>query len=82
MPRLKATYSHRADVTSFHGKYQKIVQGFNDTMDAVMAPLEEASDVLVKLAHRDLIGSDDSAITKGDYDQIKETINAVGRKPG
>jgi methyl-accepting chemotaxis protein len=68
----------RADVTSYHGKYQKIVQGFNDTMDAVMAPLEEASDVLVKLAHRDLSARLQRDY-KGFYNEIKKTINAVGK---
>ena len=38
--------SNRADVTPYHGKYQKIIQGFNDTLDAVMDPINEASDVL------------------------------------
>jgi methyl-accepting chemotaxis protein len=69
---------NRADLTPYHGKYKKIVQGFNDTIDAVMAPLDEASDVLVKMAHRDLsvrVMRD----YKGFYDQIKRTINAVGK---
>src|SRR5664280_1348666 len=70
--------SYRADAKSFHGKYQKIVQGFNDTIDAVMAPLEEASEVLVKLAHRDLSARLQRDY-KGYYDQIKRTINAVGK---
>jgi methyl-accepting chemotaxis protein len=75
---LEGDLLYRADATSFHGKYQKIVQGFNDTMDAVMAPLEEASDVLVKLAHRDLSARLQRDY-KGFYDQIKKTINAVGK---
>ena len=69
---------NRANLTPYHGKYKKIVQGFNDTIDAVMAPLEEASDVLVKMAHRDLsvrLQRD----YKGFYNEIKKTINAVGK---
>jgi methyl-accepting chemotaxis protein len=69
---------YRADATSFQGRFQKIVQGFNDTIDAVMAPLEEASEVLVKLAHRDLTARLQRDY-KGYYDQIKRTINAVGK---
>jgi methyl-accepting chemotaxis protein len=69
---------NRADITPYHGRYQKIVKGFNDTLDAVMAPLNESSDVLVKIAHKDL-----SARVvldyKGFYNQIKKTINAVAR---
>jgi methyl-accepting chemotaxis protein len=75
---LEGNLSYRADATSFHGKYQKIVQGFNDTIDAVMAPLEEASEVLVNLAHRDLSARLQRDY-KGFYDQIKKTINAVGK---
>jgi len=69
---------NRADITPYHGRYQKIVKGFNDTLDAVMAPLDESSDVLVKMARKDL-----SARVvldyKGFYNQIKKTINAVAR---
>jgi len=57
-------------------KYQKIVQGFNDTIDAVMAPLEEASEVLVKPGSQDLSARLQRDY-KGFYDQIKKTINAV-----
>ena len=70
---------NRADINPYHGKFQKIVKGFNDTLDAVMAPLNEASLVLVKLAHKDL-----SERIKGDYkgyyDEVKRTINAVADK--
>jgi methyl-accepting chemotaxis protein len=69
---------NRADVTLYKGKYQKIVQGFNDTMDAVMAPLEEASGVLVKMAHKDLSARLQRDY-KGFYNDIKKTINAVGK---
>jgi methyl-accepting chemotaxis protein len=69
---------NRADVTLYKGKYQKIVQGFNDTMDAVMAPLEEASDVLVKMAQKDLSARLQRDY-KGFYNDIKKTINAVGK---
>jgi methyl-accepting chemotaxis protein len=69
---------YRADAKSFHGKYQKIVQSFNDTIDAVVSPLSEASDVLVKLAHRDLSARLQKEY-KGLYEDIKKTINAVGK---
>ena len=69
---------YRADAKSFHGKYQKIVQSFNDTIDAVVSPLAEASDILVKLAHRDLSARLQKEY-KGLYEDVKKTINAVGR---
>ena len=56
----------------------KIVQGFNDTLDAVMAPLDEASEVLVKMADKDLTARLQRDY-RGFYNQIKKTINAVAR---
>ena len=75
---FEGNITYRADATSFSGTYQKIVQGFNEMLDAIMAPLDEASDVLVKLAHRDMSARLQRDY-KGYYDQIKRTINAVGR---
>ena len=69
---------YRADAKSFNGKYQKIVQSFNDTIDAVVSPLDEASDILVKLAHRDLTARLQREY-KGLYEDVKKTINAVGK---
>ena len=39
---LEGNLLYRADATSYQGKYQKIVQGFNDTLDAVMGPIERS----------------------------------------
>ncbi|MGD0280707.1 MAG: methyl-accepting chemotaxis protein [Smithella sp.] len=75
---LEGDLAHRADVTPYHGKYRKIVKGFNDTLDAVMAPLDEASEVLVKMAKKDMSARLQHDY-KGFYDQIKKTINAVAR---
>ncbi|MCK7469119.1 MAG: hypothetical protein MZU91_14010 [Desulfosudis oleivorans] len=62
---LEGNLMYRADATSFHGKYQKIVQGFNDTLDAVMAPLERSIGCFSKTGSQgpDRLGY--SAIIKG-----------------
>ena len=75
---LEGNLANRADVTPYHGKYRKIVQGFNDTLDAVLAPLDEASEVLVKMADKDLTARLQRDY-RGFYNQIKKTINAVAR---
>ena len=71
---LEGNLLHRADVTPYQGKYQKIVQGFNDTIDAIMGPINDATKVFIKIAHKDLtvrmIGD-----YKGDYARIKESLN-------
>ena len=78
LPRLKAMLSNRADVTLYQGKYKQIVQGFNDMMDAVIAPLDEALDVLVKMAHKDL-STRLQRDYKGYYDEVKRAINTVAK---
>jgi methyl-accepting chemotaxis protein len=69
---------NRADITTYHGEFRKIVSGFNDTLDAMLEPINEAAVVLVKMAKKDL-----SDRIKGDYkgyyNEIKRTINAVAR---
>ena len=71
---LEGNLLHRADVTSYHGKYQKIVQGFNDTIDAIMGPINEASGVLNKIARKDMtvrmMGE-----YKGDHAKTKDGLN-------
>ncbi len=68
--------SVRADVARHHGDYRKIVEGVNATLDAVLGPIHEASDVLQKLAQRDL-----TARARGDYHgdhaRTKDALNAT-----
>jgi methyl-accepting chemotaxis protein len=68
--------ANRADETSYKGKYQRIVHGFNDTLNNFMDPINEAWDVLGKLVDRDMtarmVGD-----CKKDHGKIKELINRV-----
>ena len=66
--------SNRADATPYQGKYYKIVQGFNDTMDAIMGPVNEASDVLNRVANKDMT-SRMNGDYKGDHVLIKKSLN-------
>ncbi|MGA2781085.1 MAG: methyl-accepting chemotaxis protein [Smithella sp.] len=67
---------NRADVTPYRGRFQKIVQGFNDTIDAIMGPINEASEVLEKIAGRDMTARMMGEY-KGDHIRIKQVINSV-----
>ena len=49
---LEGDLMNRADVTLYQGTYQKIVQGFNDTLDAVMGPINDATRCLERLPTR------------------------------
>ncbi|MHB9126150.1 MAG: methyl-accepting chemotaxis protein [Armatimonadota bacterium] len=66
--------STRGDTGKFQGGYREIVNGVNETLDAVLKPINEAAQVLQKLAGNDLtarvVGD-----YKGDHAKIKESLN-------
>lgn len=66
----------RADSSRHQGVYQKIVQGFNDTMDSVVGPINEAAAVLEKLANNDLTARVEGDY-KGDHAKIKNSLNTA-----
>ncbi|WP_373483595.1 methyl-accepting chemotaxis protein [Acetobacterium sp.] len=71
---IEGNLSNRGDVSGFPGEYGKIVTGFNQTLDAVIAPIEEASATLTQLSQGNLhtkMAGDYS----GDHAQIKEALN-------
>lgn len=66
----------RGDLLRFNGGYKEIIQGLNKTLDAIMAPLNFASDYIKKLAD----GADLEVINntyKGDYRIIIDNLNQV-----
>ena len=73
---LEGDLSNRADVTPYRGKYQQIVQGFNNTLDAVMGPINEASGVLEKIAGKDMTARMMGEY-KGDYAKIRAALNSA-----
>ena len=66
--------SVRADETPYRGKYQKIVHGLNDTLNNLLGPINDASEVLNRIAAKDI-----TARVKGDYKgdhaRVKESLN-------
>ena len=64
----------RGDAAKFGGDYGKIVQGVNETLGAIVIPINEAMQVLAKVADRDLtkqvVGD-----YKGQLMDFKENIN-------
>ena len=71
---LEGKLATRADATKHQGDFQKIVQGVNDTLDAVVGPINEAAEVLAATAKKDM-----TKRVKGDYKgqlaELKENIN-------
>jgi methyl-accepting chemotaxis protein len=66
----------RADVSRHQGEFRKIMQGFNETLDAVIHPVNEAAAVLDSMARRDL-----TTRVRGDYQgdhaKIKVALNTA-----
>jgi methyl-accepting chemotaxis protein len=67
----------RADATKHQGDFRKIVQGVNETLDAVIKPVQEGSKALVVMATGDLTVRMQGEY-QGDLQLIKESINKVG----
>jgi methyl-accepting chemotaxis protein len=64
----------RADASKHQGDFKKIVQGVNDTLDAVIGPLNVAADYVDKISK----GEIPSRITdtyNGDFNEIKNNLN-------
>jgi methyl-accepting chemotaxis protein len=66
--------SRRGDSSHLQGEYAGMIDGVNATLDAVVEPINEAAQALVRVADRDL-----TARMLGDYNgelaQIKESLN-------
>ena len=67
----------RADATKHQGDFRKIVQGVNETLDAVIKPVQEGSSALAVMATGDLTVRMRGEY-QGDLQLIKESINKVG----
>jgi methyl-accepting chemotaxis protein len=71
------TLTVRGNASQFQGDFKEMVQGINDTLDAIVTPINESNDVLYKMAHGDLsvrIHND----YKGDMQKMKQSVNTVG----
>ena len=66
----------RADASRHQGDYRRIVQGVNDTLDAVIGPLNVAADYVDRIAKGDI----PARITdtyNGDFNTIKNNLNTA-----
>jgi methyl-accepting chemotaxis protein len=71
---LDGNLKKRADISKHKGGYKDIIQGFNKTLDNVVAPIQETVAILQKMADGDLT----EKITKnykGDYATLKNNLN-------
>jgi len=66
--------SVRGDASKFEGGYREIINGFNNTLDAVINPLNMAADYVARISRGDI----PEKITeeyKGDFNALKNNLN-------
>jgi methyl-accepting chemotaxis protein len=67
----------RAQGARHRGQYRHIVEGMNATLDAVITPINEAAEVLERLANYDLRARMQGE-SAGDFARIKDSLNRTG----
>ena len=76
---MEGKLSTRADASKHQGEFRKIVQGVNEILDLVIAPVLEAGGVLQKVAGGDLTAHVQGNY-QGDHARIKDDINVMAEK--
>ncbi len=66
----------RSDVSKYHGEFANIAQGINDTLDAVVLPLNVSVEYMKRIAKGDIPETITEAY-QGDFEVIKQTLNAL-----
>lgn len=70
--------STRVDTSGHGGDFRKIVEGFNETMDAVIGPLSRSAVVLGKVARGDLTAELEGRY-EGDFARLQRDLNQMVR---
>ncbi len=73
---VEGKLSTRADASQHHGDYRKIVQGVNDTLDAIVDPVGQVQRVLGALAKGDLTEKI-SQNYQGDFAKLRDDANTT-----
>ncbi len=71
---VEGRLDERADASKYNGDYRKVIAGVNQTLDAVVEPIKEASSVLEAMAKGDL-EQDMQGDYKGEHAAIKVSVN-------
>lgn len=74
---VEGKLSTRADASKHKGEFKKVVEGVNETLDAVINPLNEAARVITAYAQGDL-SARVTINAKGDFKELGETLDGFG----
>lgn len=71
---IEGSLENRGNAEQFEGGYREIIEGFNRTLDAVIAPLKTSAECIERISRGDIPeASSDEA--KGDYEKIRNSFN-------
>ncbi|BDG08134.1 methyl-accepting chemotaxis protein [Anaeromyxobacter paludicola] len=73
---VEGELQRRAEAARHQGEFRKIVDGMNRTLDAVVAPMNETTATLERLARRDLRARVEGAY-QGEHARLKDAVNAT-----
>jgi methyl-accepting chemotaxis protein len=76
MAAMDGRLATRADATKHQGDFRAIVDGVNQTLDAVITPVNEAAATLERVANRDLTARM-TGTYKGDLAKFQESTNTA-----
>ena len=73
---LESRLDTRADAEKFEGNYRRIIVNVNDTLDAVISPLNVAAEYVDQISKGDI---PDKIVDeyKGDFNEIKDNLNMM-----
>ncbi len=71
---IEGNLATRADASRHQGEFRKIVQGINETLDAVTGPLRIAAEYIERISEGDL-PEKITAPFSGDFNKIKNNLN-------
>jgi methyl-accepting chemotaxis protein len=66
----------RADASKHQGDYRKIIEGVNETLDAVVGPLNLAADFVERISKGDIPEQSTNAV-KGDFIKLRDNLNKL-----
>lgn len=74
---VNGNLSLRGDTSKFSGGYKNVVQAINDSLDAVIDPIQESTKVIEIMSTGDLTARVLNEY-KGDHQMMKNSINSLG----
>ena len=73
---VEGKLANRADTSRHQGDFRKIMVGVNDTLDAVITPLNMSADYVARISKGDM-PSLITATYHGDFNEIKNNLNVL-----